>query len=530
MSIGTLPRAGRFEKSVGIFLCGAVAVVALSLAANAPAADQANPAPRAERKAVRKGADAAPDRAAILAPTTDFTKAERWEDLPGGTATNRTRFDADAFSQPSTNLSFEDRAKFFIGDGLFRRTWVAAPSSTQSADGLGPLYNARGCQDCHLKDGRGHPPANSDDSGISMFLRLSVPPTTPEEKAAIAASKLRVIPEPTYGGQLQDLAIPGLAREGRMVIDYADQPVTLADGDIVHLRKPTYSVADLGYGPMRSDVLLSPRVAPPMIGLGLLEAIADEDILANADPDDKDGDGISGRPNRVFSKLAGGQENGMAIGRFGWKAGQARIAEQSADAAAGDIGLSNPAVPFAWGDCTPAEAACRAAPNGNDENGFEAPAEVMDLIVFYSRNLAVPMRRNANDPTVLHGKQLMYEAGCIACHTPKFATRKDYDIPALAGELIFPYSDLLLHDMGDGLADGRPEGLASGSEWRTAPLWGLGYTRTVNGHNFLLHDGRARDVTEAILWHDGEAQKARDAFAGMTKADREALVAFLNSL
>ena len=377
-----------------------------------------------------------------------------------------------------------------------------------------------------MKDGRGHPPAREDDSAVSMFLRLSVPPITPEEKRAIAETRQRVIPEPTYGGQLQDIAIPGHRREGRMVIEYSDVAVTLAGGEVVTLRKPTYRVADLGYGPMRNDALLSPRVAPPMIGLGLLEAISDEDILAHADEDDKDGDGISGRPNRVFSHLL----NGVSIGRFGWKAGQAVIAEQSADAAAGDIGLSNPLAPYPAGDCTPAQTACRAALNGNDEDGFEASAEVMDLIVFYSKNLAVPMRRNVGNAEVLRGKKLVYESGCVSCHTPKFATRKDYAVAALGGELIFPYSDLLLHDMGEGLADNRPEGLASGTEWRTAPLWGLGYTRTVNGHTFLLHDGRARDVVEAILWHGGEAQKARDAFAAMTKTDRDAIVSFLNSL
>lgn len=530
MSIGPSPRFF-FRKSGGLFsccVCFSIAALAVGLATFAPAGPQAAERQnehRAKQRSAAQSKERTPDRNAILAPTKDFSKPEKWEELPGGTATNRTRFDADAFSQPSASLSFEERAKFSIGNGLFRRTWITAPSSTQSADGLGPLFNARGCQDCHLKDGRGHPPAHEDDNAVSMFLRLSVPAITDADKKIIADGG-RVIPEPTYGGQLQDIAIPGMKREGRMVIDYADVPVTLAGGEVVTLRKPTYSVADLNYGPMRADALLSPRVAPPMIGLGLLEAISDEDILAHADPDDRDGDGISGRPNRVFSKMAGG----ITIGRFGWKAGQARVAEQSADAAAGDIGLSNPGAPFAWGDCTPAETACRNAPNGNNEEGFEAPAEVMDLISFYAQNLAVPMRKNVGDTQVLRGKKLMYEAGCISCHTPKFATRKDYEVAALGGELIFPYSDLLLHDMGDGLADNRPEGQATGREWRTAPLWGLGYTKVVNGHTFLLHDGRARDVVEAILWHGGEAQKARDAFAALPKADRDAIVAFLNSL
>jgi CxxC motif-containing protein (DUF1111 family) len=262
-------------------------------------------------------------KAAILAPTTDFTAAETWESLSGGAATNRKRFDHDAFSQPSANLSFEEKANFSIGNGLFRRVWVTAPSSTKSADGLGPLYNARACQRCHLKDGRGHPPAGLDDSAVSMFLRLSIPPQTEAEQEQLAAHQVSVIAEPTYGGQLQDLAIPGHTPEGRMVIDYQEIPVELAGGEVVHLRAPTYSVADLGYGAMHPDVMLSPRVAPQMIGMGLLEAVTEEDILARTDPDDADGDGISGRANRVWSADHGE----VMLGRFGWKAGQASLAD-----------------------------------------------------------------------------------------------------------------------------------------------------------------------------------------------------------
>ena len=470
----------------------------------------------------------AEQRAAILAPTGDFSKAEPWEALPGGSATNRKRFGREAFSQPSANLSFEDRADFFVGNGFFKRVWVTAPASTRSADGLGPLYNARACQRCHLKDGRGHPPAGPEDSAVSMFLRLSVPPQTEAQAADLAARRISVVPEPTYGGQLQDIAIAGHRPEGRMVIDYEEIPVDLAGGETVHLRKPTYGVADLGYGPMHPEVMLSPRLAPPMIGLGLLEAIADADIIAGADPDDADGDGISGRANRVWSV----EQGKVMLGRFGWKAGQPSLAEQGAGAMAGDIGISNPLAAASWGDCTEAQTDCRAGPHGESErhDGLEASAQVMDLILFYGRNLAVPARRTVDDPKVLRGKALFYGAGCTGCHTPKFATRRDAAVPALAGQLIWPYSDLLLHDMGEGLADHRPEGVASGTEWRTQPLWGVGYTEAVNGHTFFLHDGRARNLTEAILWHGGEAQAARDAFAAMPKDDRDALIAFLNAL
>lgn len=405
---------------------------------------------------------------------------------------------------------------------------MTAPSSTQSADGLGPLYNARSCQRCHLKDGRGHPPAGPDDSAVSMFLRLSVPAATEEEGQLLATGQERVVPEPTYGAQLQDLAIAGHEAEGRMVITYEEIPVALEGGKTVHLRKPTYQVADLGYGPMQPDVMLSPRVAPPMIGLGLLEAIAEDDLLAHADPDDRDGDGISGRPNRVWSL----EHDRPMLGRFGWKAGAPTLLQQSSSALAGDIGVSNPLAPLAWGECTEAEEACRAAPNGNSTQyeDLEAPSEVMDKILFYVRHLAVPARRALYDAETLRGKELFYQAGCIACHVPKYVTARDAVEPALRHQLIWPYSDLLLHDMGEGLADGRPEGVARGREWRTAPLWGIGLTETVNGHTNFLHDGRARNLTEAILWHGGEAQAARDRFAAMTKEEREALIAFLSSL
>lgn len=470
----------------------------------------------------------AKQREAILRPTTDFDAPERWESLSGGSATNRARLDADAFSQPSANLAFDQRADFFVGNGFFRRMWVTAPSSTEAADGLGPLYNARSCQGCHLKDGRGHPPSGPDDSAVSMFLRLSIPPQSDAEQGALASYRQAVVGEPTYGTQLQDLAIPGLKGEGRMVITYEESPVELAGGETVMLRRPTYSVAEPAYGPLHPETMLSPRVAQPMIGLGLLEAIPEADLLARADPDDADGDSISGRPNLVWSEEAGR----ALMGRFGWKAGQASIAAQAASAMAGDIGISNPLAPFPAGDCTPAQTNCVGAPTGASAQfaDLEAPAEVMDLVNFYSRHLAVPARREAEAAEVLAGKRLFYEAGCIACHVPKHATARDAADPALRGQLIWPYTDLLLHDMGEGLADDRPEGVADGREWRTAPLWGIGLTETVNGHTYFLHDGRARSLTEAILWHGGEAEGAKERFRQMPPEDRAAVLAFLGSL
>jgi CxxC motif-containing protein (DUF1111 family) len=220
-------------------------------------------------------------------------------------------------------------------------------------------------------------------------------------------------------------------------------------------------------------------------------------------------------------------------GRFGWKAGNATIPDQSAGAFSGDIGISTDLFPAGAGDCTSRQTACQAAPTGGGDGDGKAEigSLAFDRVVFYARNLAVPARRQLADPSVLAGKRHFYEIGCISCHRPKFITRRNLpDLPEQQRQLIWPYSDLLLHDMGEGLADNRPEGLANGREWRTPPLWGIGLTQAVSGHSFFLHDGRARNLTEAILWHDGEAQKSRDRFRDLPSSDRAALIAFLNSL
>jgi CxxC motif-containing protein (DUF1111 family) len=464
--------------------------------------------------------------AAVLTPPTDFTRPEPFEANPAGAATVRATSTADAFSFPSANIPFEREMDFKLGNALFRKLWVAAPASTRASDGLGPLYNARACQDCHLKDGRGHPPETPDDSRVSMFLRLSVPggPVPGNIADWIATS-----PDPTYGGQLQDLAAPGHAAEGRMDITWTETPVTLADGTVVSLRAPTYAFADPAYGPPAADIMLSPRVAPQMIGLGLLEAIPAADILAREDPMDADGDGISGRAQIVPSV-----EFGVPmLGRFGLKAGASTVREQSAGAFSGDMGLSTPLHPDPWGDCTPAQTPCQTAPHGQEaglRDGLEVDGESLDLVTFYSRNLGVPERRGVDSPQVLRGKEVFYSLNCTGCHTPKHVTHRLDGQPEQSFQLIWPYTDLLLHDMGPGLADGRPEGRASGSEWRTPPLWGIGLTAQVSGHSQFLHDGRARTLLEAILWHGGEAQAQRDAVVALSAEDRKALLAFLESL
>jgi CxxC motif-containing protein (DUF1111 family) len=464
--------------------------------------------------------------AAVLAAPTDFTKAEPFEANPAGAATVRARDTADAFSQHSANMPFEDEMRFKLGNALFRKTWVASPSSTLASDGLGPLYNARACQDCHLKDGRGHPPETPDDSRVSMFLRLSVMGGPSPEGIA---DWLATSPDPTYGGQLQDLAAPGHAAEGRMDITYTETPVTLADGTVVSLRAPTYAFANPGFGAPDPNLLLSPRVAPQMIGLGLLEAIPAADILALADPDDANGDGLSGRAQIVPSV-----EFGIPmLGRFGLKGGAPTVKEQSAGAFAGDMGLSTPLHPDPWGDCTAAQPTCLAAPHGQEpeaRSGLEVDSPSLGLVTFYSQNLGVPERRSMDDPNVLHGKEIFYTLNCQGCHTPKHVTHRLDGQPEQSFQLIWPYTDFLLHDMGPGLADNRPEGRATGSEWKTPPLWGIGLTKAVSGHTQYLHDGRARTLLEAMLWHGGEAQSHRDAVIALPAADRDDLIEFLGSL
>lgn len=457
--------------------------------------------------------------AKVTAKPDDFSAPEAFEAMPGGATTYLKRINVNAFSFPSTNLSFEEQQRFALGNGLFRKLWVSSPSSTNASDGLGPLFNARSCQGCHLKDGRGHPPREGEEP-VALFLRLSVP-GEPE-----AGKLLR--PEPTYGAQFQNYAVPGLRAEGRLDISYTEKPVTLGDGTVVTLRVPHYRMTDLGYGPMAPDVLTSPRVAPQMIGLGLLEAIHPADILANADPDDLDGDGISGRPSWLPDAATGAK----VLGRFGWKAEEPTVRAQSAGAFSGDIGISTPDAPDPYGDCTAAQTECRSMPTGEQANlgPTEAPDPILELVDFYARNLAVPHRRDVDDPQVLAGKALFHALGCASCHRPKYVTSRKAEIEAHRFQLIWPYTDMLLHDMGEGLADNRPLANATGREWRTPPLWGIGLTDVVSGQESYLHDGRARTLEEAILWHGGEGQAARDGYAALEREDREALLRFLKSL
>lgn len=452
------------------------------------------------------------------------------EERPGGDTSHNKPRNRHAFSQPSANMSFAQRFNFSLGDSLFDKVWVPSPSSTTASDGLGPLYNARSCDQCHRRDGRGLPPSANwpQEHAVSLFLRLSIPPQTPEQRQQLAQGTLGVIPEPNYGEQLQNRAINGLDGEGHMQISYHETTVTLADGTQVNLRQPSYSIDELSYGPLHPQVMLSPRLAPPMLGLGLLEAIPASAILANSDPDDLNDDGISGRPNWVWDE----QQQQTVIGRFGWKAGNPSVLQQTVSALSGDIGIATPYRPSPFGDCTQHQSRCLQQADGNtpQQDNSEASAELVQHLVFYTRNLAPPVRPTAKQPEVLRGKAIFQRSGCSSCHQPHFNTGHRSDLQEQSNQLIWPYTDLLLHDMGEDLADHRPEYKATGQEWKTPPLWGLGLTKAVNGHRFLLHDGRARSLLEAILWHGGEASPARQQVINLATSERHALITFLESL
>lgn len=460
----------------------------------------------------------------VLKPTTDFSKAEQFEALQAGAATSIEEPDRLAFSHFSANLPEAQRMDFRLGNALFRKLWVAAPSSTQASDGLGPFYNARSCEQCHKDDGRGMPP-DGKDAG-TMFLRLARPAADDAERKFQAETLAPNFADTIYGAQLQDKAIAGVRAEGQMKVSYSDLPFKFPDGSVVRLRKPDYSVTDLRYGPLDGTTTISPRIAPQMIGLGLIEAIPEDQLRVKADPDDADRDGISGKLQIVRSL-----DGRTRIGRFGWKAETALVADQTAHAFAGDIGISTSAIDRPHGDCTPEQKDCLALATGEQERlgRSEAPDPILDLVAHYSRHLAVPARRKSGSPDVLKGKELFYASGCISCHTPKFVTSKDA-AKEFRFQLIWPHADFLVHDMGDGLADGQVVGSATGREWRTPPLWGIGLTSTVTRKAFYLHDGRARSLEEAILWHGGEAEKARDNYADLLRQDREKLIAFLESL
>jgi CxxC motif-containing protein (DUF1111 family) len=428
-----------------------------------------------------------------------------------GGDTSRPIASRDAFSFMAANSPRERQRPFSFGNRLFNTNWIEAPATTKSFDGLGPLFNRVSCSGCHTKDGRGAAPISGQCPSDGFLMRISI--------AGIGMHG-EPKPHPIYGDQVSERGIGQVVPEACVKVTYTEVPGTYGDGGSYSLRVPDYQIDQLGYEPIGS-VLTSPRVAPAVFGLGLLEAVPTSTLAALADPDDKDGDGISGRMNYVFDLVL----NSFQPGRFGWKANQPNLLQQNASAAIGDVGLTTSL--FTKQNCARSQSACQNAIEGGTP---ELNDEFLQKLTLYTSTLAVPAQRNSNNEQIQKGEELFRAMNCSRCHMPTLVTGDRSTFPELANQIFHPFTDLLLHDMGEALADGRPDFSATGREWRTPPLWGIGLLPIVNSHQDLLHDGRARGVAEAILWHGGEAEASRERFRKAARADRDALVAFLNSL
>lgn len=397
------------------------------------------------------------------------------------------------------------------GLALFNTDFEAFLPGVPRRSGLGPLFNSRSCESCHRNMGRGRMGEASGPVPSALVLQLSRP----------LGPGPAMGPDPVYGGNINPAAIDGVVAEAEVSVEWQLQTGRYPDGTFYELRRPRIHLSKLGYGPLAPDTAISARLAQPIIGVGLLEAIPESELLRIADPDDGDGDGVSGRPNRTR-----GDNGERPLGRFGWKASQPSVLAQTVAAAHAEMGLTTTSRPRA--SCTPVQRGCLEAA------ARTASPELSDAdlarLVFFQRALGVPARRATTGPLVIRGAELFASSGCATCHRPAWRIESVADRPALMGATIHPFTDLLLHDMGANLADGRPDEEASGAEWRTPPLWGLSRTREVVGEVALLHDGRARSIEEAILWHGGEADAAREGFKRLALADREALLAFLGTL
>jgi len=431
------------------------------------------------------------------------------------------RADQTAYTEPATVLTLKQHQAFMSGRNVFQRKW-AAVVSLNGDWGLGPTFNASQCSECHVRDGRGSPPQRADQQLLSVLVRVSIP-----GEDAHGGPK----PHPNYGDQLQNRALQGqsvdfaysrerVPQEADLYLDWDESVVAFADGEQVTLRKPRLRVENLNFGALGPEVMTSLRIAQPIFGLGLLDAVPEETIRALARRQQEQG--LNGRVNTVWDAI----NKRDALGRYGWKANQPSLKQQSAAAAIGDMGVASNLYPEQ--NCPPIQDICGRELPGNVPEIID---HELDALEFWLRGLAVPARRDVGDPQVRRGEQVFSQAQCAACHVPEMQTARTFPpLPQLANQIFHAYSDLLLHDMGEELADGRPDFKAGPRDWRTPPLWGLGLSATVNGSTAMLHDGRARNVTEAVLWHGGEAAASREAFRNMSKADRQALIRFLDSI
>lgn len=414
-----------------------------------------------------------------------------------------------AFSK-AVKLSNEEEDRRILGKSFFSKPWVEAPSATTARDGLGPLFSANTCIHCHPNNGAGVAQKENGEMHRSLVMRLSIPFTKNLNNDLMMRNGF--IPEPIYGGQLSFNGSSDVKFEGYAKLSYKQIKGAFGDGESYTLHEPSYELKDLQYGAMAKDVNVAPHIALALIGLGTIESIDADAILKNEDIDDKDKDGISGKANWVYNP----ETNTSELGRYTWKAAAASVKQQVANAAHNDMGLSNPLYPSE--NCTKSQEECLKAPKGRGE--FDLPMERLDAITYYLETLKVPaQRKSANFEK---GKEIFEALGCVKCHVESFETKK--------GMQIHPYSDFLLHDMGERLSDGHSIFKAEPNEFRTPPLWGIGLYEKVSGELNLLHDGRAKTVAEAILWHGGEAKSQKEAFVQLDKQKREALLEFLGGI
>ena len=440
--------------------------------------------------------------------------------LPGGETSNQVE-NKNSFSLSSRNLEEHMRINFLVGNALFERMWEDSSISKNIAkDGLGPFFSARSCESCHINDGRGHIPLTNKEDKISVVIQIS-------QNIEQSNDYIKNIEDDTYGGQISEFAVKDVLKEADIIIDYKYSLEMYEDGRVVELRRPIIKIDNLNYGDFNESTTFSARIAQPMIGLGLIEHISDQSLLMNEDINDTNNDGVSGKANKVWDI----ENEKLAIGRFGWKAAQPSVYQQTADAFYHDMGLSNKLYsnPF---NCTSKQVECAKAISGNSEeyDDLEVSNDQLDLVTFYSSQLGVPARRSINAENVKKGKEIFFALNCNSCHVESFTTGDSGSHANLNNQIIYPYSDFLLHDMGESLSDGVSEFFAQGSEWRTPPLWGIGLTSIVSDEYGYLHDGRARTIEEAILWHGGEANEIIQNYKKLKKYEVNQLLSFINSL
>ncbi len=412
-------------------------------------------------------------------------------------------------THPDRKLNDDEYDIFILGRSFFKIPWIEAPSATTARDGLGPLFNANTCTSCHPRNGRGEGRNEHGQLDRSMIVKLASKPKTKEDREIL--KKHGVLGDKIYGTQLQNRGVYDVPYEAQPHIENEKKIITYKDGKQVELERPILSLTNLQYGKMDKDTSFTLRLAQPLIGMGLIDLIDERDILLYEDEFDKNKDGISGKANYVYSH----EYKKIMLGRFNWKASTPTAKEQSALAFHDDMGISNyiyPSLP-----CTKNQKQCLDAPKSKHE--LDITPLRLEAVNFYVSNLKVPK----STITQTKGQELFSQIGCASCHRPSYNVA--------GNRTIYPYSDFLLHDLGEDLADKRGNFKAKGNEWRTQPLWGLKYAKTILKKDpRYLHDARARSLEEAILWHGGEASNSRKKFMELDKEDRQRVIKFLKEL